>query len=97
MSQSLSMALILAAPVTGKSTYVRNNPCGAFLDGDDIIFNGVGVSDEHQDPDEWTDDERQTQMDAFISKIRETVKTCIAFSEVSVDLFEPVGITTVVV
>ena len=82
---------------TGKSAYVRRNPCGVFLDGNDIIFNDVGVSADHQDPAEWTDDERQTHMDAFISKIRETVKTCIAFSEVSVDLFEPVGITTVVV
>lgn len=91
------MALILAAPATGKSTYVKKNRIKEFLDGDDIIFNNIGIPPERPDPSQWTDNERLTHMRAFIGQILKTSRTCIAFSEVDVHLFDPRGIPTVVV
>eukprot|EP00586_Coscinodiscus_wailesii_P007477 CAMPEP_0172492434 /NCGR_PEP_ID=MMETSP1066-20121228/23588_1 /TAXON_ID=671091 /ORGANISM="Coscinodiscus wailesii, Strain CCMP2513" /LENGTH=440 /DNA_ID=CAMNT_0013262061 /DNA_START=270 /DNA_END=1592 /DNA_ORIENTATION=+ len=92
------MALILAAPATGKTTFVRNNnQNNAFLDGDDIIFNDIGIPPERPDPADWTEDERRTHMKTFLSKIRHTGKICLAFSNVAIDSFHPGEIRTVVV
>ena len=92
------MALILAAPASGKTRFVRRQNADRivpiFADGDALI----DIPSERPDPSAWTANERDLHMVGFQSYVLNNPgMICIAFSEVCIDAFDTRGIPTVVV
>jgi len=89
------MALILAAPASGKTNFVRNNGSAADLvDGDELIL----IPKDRPDPAHWTQSERQAHMHGFQTHIiAHPNSICVGFSNVCIDSFDVRGIPTVIV
>ena len=93
------MALVLAVSASRKSTFVKGNasPGQAFPDGDDIIYNVVGIPSEIPDPVHWTEQMRAEHMQAFQQEAGSLNKICIGFSQVAHDIISLIDLPIVVV
>jgi hypothetical protein len=76
------MALILSAPASGKTTYIRTSASKQlFLDGDDIIRLVEGP--DWADPVTWSDSQQELHMRSFCERAIAEKKICLGFSKVN--------------